>query len=413
MKNILIIQQPVGNRGDESAHRGLMSKLIRKYPDYKITVLFFCRHQKDVDEIMVDHPHISYSVVKADWPGRLTLKMIQIYAKGDIPLAAIKILPSIRQIIKYYKEADYIVGAPGGINLGGFRDWIHVAMFMIAKDLNCKLSYFARSIGPFSDTTKEDALFKRRCEELFRYFDVMSLRDDQSIELAKSLSIDAIETIDSAFLRDEVTCEIPKSFERELEKSEYIVFVPNSLVWHYKYKSLSLDEVTTMWAKLLNRLLEEYPSYKVVMLPQTTGYSDLIPDGYLFFNKIKELATSPKRVVILEEQYGSDIQQRIISKAKLLFGARYHSIVFAINQGVPFVSLTYEHKMSGLLSMIGLSANQINIERALIEDKTKDDILINDIISMGLKAQPIGENRAKIIADNGFNAFFSKVFQQQ
>lgn len=412
MKKILIIQQPVGNRGDESAHRGFMSTLTEAYPDCKITVLFFNRLQKDVNEFIVKHPNISYKIVTSERPGRLFIPLVKLYAMGRISLSVLSLLPSVRRIIKYYKQADYIVGAPGGINLGGFQDWIYLAMFNIAKDLNCNLAYFARSIGPFSEATEESALFKKKCEELFKYFSVLSLRDDKSIELAKNLSLNAIETIDSAFLGDKIACDIPSQFEQDVDNSEYIVFVPNCLVWHYRYKSLSLDNITTMWAKLLDRFLVEYPTKKIVMLPQTTGYCESVPDGYIFFNKIKALSSTPDRVVVLDERYGSDIQQRIISKSKLLVGARYHSIVFAINQGIPFVSLTYEHKMSGFLSMIGLSANQINIEKALIEDKIDESVLIDEIMDMSAKAMPIVENRAKIIASEAFDSFFKKLFEK-
>ena len=66
-------------------------------------------------------------------------------------------------------------------------------------------------------------------------------------------------------------------------------------------------------------------------------------------------------MIVLPDGYSSDIQQTVISKAKFVVGARYHSIVFAINNSIPFVALSYEHKMVGLLSLLKKDKQQIDI----------------------------------------------------
>ena len=38
--NILIINQPADNRGDEAAHRSFIRAIIKKYPFAKITIIF-------------------------------------------------------------------------------------------------------------------------------------------------------------------------------------------------------------------------------------------------------------------------------------------------------------------------------------------------------------------------------------
>ena len=40
--NILIVNQPLNNRGDESAHKGLVRRLSKQYPKAEINVLFVC-----------------------------------------------------------------------------------------------------------------------------------------------------------------------------------------------------------------------------------------------------------------------------------------------------------------------------------------------------------------------------------
>ena len=57
---ILIIEQPLNNRGDESAHRGLVNKLIQEYPDANIKVLFYGRKDKDVEIFRVESSRVEY-----------------------------------------------------------------------------------------------------------------------------------------------------------------------------------------------------------------------------------------------------------------------------------------------------------------------------------------------------------------
>ena len=42
--NILIINQPLNSRGDESAHKALVRSLLRDYPNVWITVLFIAEN---------------------------------------------------------------------------------------------------------------------------------------------------------------------------------------------------------------------------------------------------------------------------------------------------------------------------------------------------------------------------------
>ena len=57
---ILLINQPLNNRGDESAHRGLMRFMLRELPDAEIRVLFDGIKKESVNEFIVDSTQIKY-----------------------------------------------------------------------------------------------------------------------------------------------------------------------------------------------------------------------------------------------------------------------------------------------------------------------------------------------------------------
>ena len=83
------------------------------------------------------------------------------------------------------------------------------------------------------------------------------------------------------------------------------------------------------------------------MLPQTFNYNTYTGDDIGFMHDTAK-NFSTEKVAVIDDIYSSDIQQTVISGSDFVIGARYHSIVFAINNAVPFMALNYEHKFKGL-----------------------------------------------------------------
>ena len=53
-------------------------------------------------------------------------------------------------------------------------NWSHVSFLAIAKYYHKPIIYFCRSIGPFSDETKDKKVFKRVSIDLLKHFDYIS-----------------------------------------------------------------------------------------------------------------------------------------------------------------------------------------------------------------------------------------------
>ncbi|MBQ8867000.1 MAG: polysaccharide pyruvyl transferase family protein [Bacteroidaceae bacterium] len=404
----LIIDQPINNRGDESAHRAFVNRLSLAYPEAKIQVLFFEKLPIEVDEMRVVRPNVEYINIPTKHRLFAPHRMIKLWMMLGLPFM-LYTSPTVRKMLPYYQDADYVICAPGGIDLGGFQNWIHLGLLHLARKKKKKILYFARSIGPFPVRTWLNRRFKKQSLELLHYFSFLSLRDAKSQLLAKELKVPYVPTIDSAFLH--YTPEMaPESFTNQIGTDDYLVLVPNSLAWHHDFKQYTFDEIRGFWVRLANRLLKEYPNLKIAMLPQTVhyGYVVALPDGYKLFSRIREESDCPERVVVLEEQYGSNIQQNIISKAKFLIGARYHSVIFSINQDCPFISLCYEHKMKGVTDMLGLEdINILELFDGSPLDETRMEQFINRVMEMThrITADEKNGERAREIANNGFAAF--------
>ena len=408
--NILIVNQPLRNRGDESAHRALIRSILDTLPNVHIHVLFYCEEAEAIAQFSISDERVEY--VCAFSPNECQLKTLYFIHKG-IMNTLFWFHPYVNRFLRHYRWADAVVCAPGGICMGGFMNTWHEEQLLIAMKLRKPIFYYGRSIGPFWDEPKEKKVFKQQAIRILNYASYVSLRDATSIKIAKDLGIDnVIETTDTAFL-DYPQVEIPEEILREIDRKEYVVFVPNSLVWHYFYWGKATgDEVVAYWSKVARVIAKHYPNHKIVMLPQTSLQGKTLDDKYLFQNIRKHCPEL--NIFVSDDIYSSDIQQQIIRGADAVFGARYHSIVFAINNNVPFVSFSYEHKMSGLLDEIGLQDEMIDITQLFTSEGVDKSILeqLDELIPQIYRSAE-GRIMAKEKAENAFSQFVDHISMLQ
>lgn len=359
---IAIINQPTGNRGDEAAHKAFVRKLAKELPDSQIDVIFIKHPQERIDAFNVNLPNVRYINVKSLFP---LWKCLQIcYYTHTLFLSYIH--PAFWKFRRLLKTYDKVICAPGGMCMGGFMVWSHIFALETARRLHKSICYWGRSIGPFSTANYKSRIFKQNSVNLLKYFTYISLRDSISIGYAKELGIKAEEVVDSAFLECPDTV-VPNHLLQKINGNDYIVFVPNELTWHPRYKNIPQEKIDNFFLSLVDLLEKKWPERKIVMLPQT--YKSEI-DDQSYFEKLAAKSNN-KQIIVVDENQNSDIQQKIIAGSKLVIGARYHSIVFAINNEVPFIALSYEHKMKGLIEKLGMMDYMVEIQDVFDEENEK------------------------------------------
>ena len=288
--------------------------------------------------------------------------------------------------------------------MGGFFNWKHIWELDMALSCGKQVYYWGRSIGPFYEDTYLRRLFKRNSSRLLKRFVYVSLRDRVSCQIASELKITPDEIVDSAFL-ETPKASIPKDIKGKIG-DDYVVFVPNSLTWHYRYKDIPQEKIDRFNLKIISLIAEEFPESHIVMLPQT--YKSKIND-YGYFCHLRNKFSSPEKLIVIDENRNSDVQQGIIRGAKLVIGERYHSVVFAINNEIPYVSLSYEHKMTGLLKTLGQTHQMILIDD-IFENARGQEIAIQNIVR--LLQEPLERpscTTAKQIVQKGFKTMCLKL----
>lgn len=352
---ILIINQPVENRGDESAHRALVRALTGAFPDASIACAFIGEKTASVEQIRVVTPQVEYIPI----PMRRGATRIPALATqwGVRRLVAL-VHPAYRRFDRLVRSAAYVINAPGGICMGGFQNWGHVHCLLMAQATGKPVAYYSRSFGPFAAATRKDRLFQRISQGLLESFDFLSIRDQRTMRLAEQMGLRYVAASDTAFL-DVPSAAVPAHVASAIGTPDYVVFVPNSLVWHVDYRAADTERIAAFYLELIETLRARYPAAKIVMLPQLYNRGECGDVNY--FERLRQRSPHVGHIVVLPDTCGSDIQQAIIARSRLVVGARYHSIVFAINNKVPFVAFSYEHKVAGLLSLLNLEGRGIDI----------------------------------------------------
>jgi colanic acid/amylovoran biosynthesis protein len=397
---LVILNQPLNNRGDQAAHAALI-RLLQTDPDIHITVLFIGSEQ-EVHEFTKGIQNVTY-IVFAPFLKRWRKFCRRILS---LPWYAPRLLELFIAGLRHYnaiiRQADYVLCAPGGICMGGYKDWVHVWNLVNAMALNKKTGIYGRSIGPFPETKNSERIFKKRAFKVLRRADYISLRDQHSQFIAQQAGLKYVPTIDTAFASlPEVPFPEELSF---LKNRHYAVFVPNCLyAWHPFFKTVDGEALDGFYRSIIEELLNS--GYDVVMLPQLFG-TEHVDKPY--FQKLASDQDAGK-VFVVDDQYDSNIQQRIIRSAKLVIGARYHSIIFAINNRVPFLCLSYEHKMSEALKLLGLEEYSVGL-KDLIEGKKYDEFrsIMSTVMENSAVALPRIEKarqKAEQLAMNAFSEF--------
>ena len=242
---------------------------------------------------------------------------------------------------------------------------------------------------------------------MLNYMSFIAIRDKKTELLADSLGLTYESTVDSAFL-DYPTVPIPTEIETEIADSPYIVFVPNLFIWHYKYSTIPKDDIIDFYCQMVTVIRKHKKNHKIVMLPQTALYGNYLNDDINLFRDVAE-KSSDKDIIVISDEYGSDLQQTIIRGAELLIGARYHSVVFSINNNIPFVALSYEHKIEGLLQTLNKTDCMIDITTDIFSDLGRKKILSKvDSMIQFAKPDATAKEMAKNMARDCFNKFVSK-----
>lgn len=336
-RKILLINQHSSNHGDEAAGKALLSSLDKESSDFSILY-------NTVNEKAILNFGIKFKKIILTHTINIFEKFLILFTFFfPIKFSALFFPSVLKNEYQLIKENDMIISMPGGANLGLYSDWRYLWRLYIAWKLNKKVAIYSVSIGPFKKN-----LFRKITTKVLKNIDFVSLRDAQSHRIADDLKINYFNSIDTAFLIQPMIEDFSLSDYVPFEKDDFVIMVANNLTaGHVSFKQYDSEMMKEFYLDILNKLLD---FSNVVFLPQLFANGN---DKDYFLELINDLPTKyHEKIVVVNENTSSDVQQNIVKNAKFVVGARYHSIIFSINNNRPFLCLSYENKMKNTLELL-------------------------------------------------------------
>ena len=352
---IFIIHAHTANRGDEAAVKAMVDEILIARPETEITIAINGK---------TFYPSMN---PKAKQIGRFPA-VHSIAAKLEYPLfvkscGKIRFTKAGKDFYSALKEADLVIHAPGGPSIGDIyhdAEDTYLDRLNIARTLGKKYMFYAPSMGPFNDETRN----KKRKGILMGAQRVI-LRDPISFNLVKEFCPECHPqlALDSAFQHEVNTEQNAIKLKAYTSLSEFlgkheknIGITITDLMWHPKYGKTNISiKIKAEFQKFIDYL--DSKGYGVVFIPQLYGSGN---DSTL----MEEFVTDKNGFVIEsdDDRYDTYFQQYVIGRLTAVVGMRYHSNIFSAKMETPFVSISYEQKMAGFMESAGLTEYCITVQ---------------------------------------------------
>jgi len=357
---LLIINQHAANHGDEAAGKALLRALDKENEIKQVDILYNKMNMLDEEKLTLETAlciiHHSAAILSLFDKAFIILSFL-------LPFWLIRILPKtpcLKPEFKLIGNADIVVSAPSGVNIGPYRDWWYLWRLYVALKFHKPLGVYSISFGPIP----KNRLFKSVSVYVLRKAKFISLRDKQSQAYAEEYNIEYVPSIDTAFLDNTFSKNLPTEITSMSDRG-YVVMVPNELYsWHSYYRNINTESLDKIYLDIINLFTNK--GLDIVLLPQRFGSKN----DSKYFERLRQQIPNKENINITCDEYSSDIQQSIVNNAKFLVGARYHSIVFAIRGEIPFVALSYEHKIQHMLSSLFLDKYAVDLKEVLEQESS-------------------------------------------
>lgn len=332
------------------------------------------------------------------------LKIITIVSPKFIRILSY-LFPKIKDKYRTLLDSDFVLFAPGGLELGLYKEWDYLWIMSILVAFKKDFGIYSRSIGDFQFRTFPDLTFKRQAIKYLKLSKFNGLRDQRSQIEAESLGISFYPSIDVVFSNVPDYSHFNNDWLLKEFGNNYMVFTPSQFEWHPKFSEYPSQAFIDMYLQIIDTILEK-TDLNIVMLPHI--YKDNSDARY--FSSLKTICSEPNRVFVLTNYYDSDLYQFIISKAKCAILSRLHQTIFSINNHTPFVCISYEHKMEDMMKIVELDDYSIKLQD-LLNNKVKLSVLTDKALFRTVEKLRLVEaqKKAQTIALNSFYEFLNKI----
>lgn len=357
-----------GNTGDTARQLSAIQSLLSHIPDAELIVV-----TQDCADLLNDNGRVK------------TIRDALPSASSPFRLDVLR----VPALVRAYFGADLVVSV-GGV-IGHISSLLPLSLgIMLGKRT---VIYSASTSGPF-----RNRLYAFLAKQILGRTALITLREEISRKHLEKLKLTKPQihiTADITFLLDVADKHKVDEILAEngiTEKDEPLVGVnisrcPNSdRETHERYLKAM--------AKLVNYLIVEIGA-TVVLLPSCfmKGYDDR-----LGIARVRRLTGDKAKMKIIAGKLEPEELKGVLGRMELFVGTRCHSNIFALSMCVPTLTVSYHHKMDGIMEAMGMSEWVCSQERlnssVLIAKVSKMWALKDDIKDKLNNRMPIIEEKA-------------------
>ncbi len=284
----------------------------------------------------------------------------------------------LKEVLSAIKSTDLFLSGGGSLlqDVTSTRSLIYyLAIMTITKFLGKPVMVYANGIGPI-----ERKVNRFLTKNILNRVDLITLRDDKSMEYVRELGIknkNIYVTADPVFTLEASSKDrVNQIFDIEKIPRDKKIIGISIRQWK---KSKNLIQIMV---EAIDYIVDKY-DVNVLLVPMH------YPEDLGISVEIKNLVD--KGCYVIKEKYNVEEIMGIIREFEIIIAMRLHSLIYAANQEIPMIGLSYDPKVDGILKSLGMDSI-CNVEEFTLRDliNNVDNVMINrESLKEKLRAQDI------------------------
>lgn len=359
----LILNQNTDNYGDDIAAQALAHIIRSADSDAQIRFLYGPRPWSGAVPVFGDQ--VSHRIMTGMGGKTAYVDLIRTALKRIFGLIPEYKNPEFEKLSSDLDWCNHVLVSPSGANIGIYQDWnaLKVALQVVihGKELIFHLNTVGRSGNSFFDLLARLMLRKS----------MVFVREARCLAELKVWGIHSRFGPDSAFA-------LPAR-QVKPKRQKIIGLVPTGLNWHPDHqKSESLFIVDQLNEEFIDRFRND-SDLVLHIVPHLYGHLDECE----LLEKIRKALISKgmpeEQTLIANWVKSSDEYDTAIANCYAVITMRYHGVILAAKNGVPFYAISYESKMNEACRYTRMDKYCINVKASTPEllHKGLTDIFVN------------------------------------
>lgn len=377
--NVLIVGQNQTNFGDEAAGIACAQILLEEEKINRVGIIYRARNLKFTP--------LNIKNSKLYNCGQFGLTISRIYAR--ILCSIIFVFPikkfmnlndEVRNYVALLETYNCVIVGPMGADIGKYKNWKLLLEILIATKKNKKVVFYLDTINKSGDI-----IFDLIAKYILQRSNVF-VREKASKKYLQESGINAKLGIDTAFRLKNLTL-------KDIKEKPYITVVmsENIFDWHPDYKKVNINSHSFLKEQLLLPILKIANFYKLRV--RVINHTTVQEENQRQIELISEINNNLKNDNKINYLYVNNAfeYEKAIAESKFVVSMRYHGIVLAAKNNVPFLAISYENKMDEVCrytncsecckNLMSLVNGKIKIDKEL-DILIKNRLLLKNKISM-------------------------------